>query len=53
MPALYMRWIGPVKWPRLAVKPLANSVPVEIVLGDELELIGYRIDALPMGSEAM
>jgi len=25
-------------------------VPVEIVLGDELELIGYRIDALPMGS---
>jgi len=25
-------------------------VLVEIVLGDELELIGYRIDALPMGS---
>ena len=22
-------------------------MPVEIVLGDELELVGYRIDALP------
>ncbi len=41
---------GLVKRPRPAVKPPADSVPVEIVLGDELELIGYRIDALPMGS---
>ncbi|RLT50690.1 MAG: hypothetical protein DWI67_09060, partial [Chloroflexi bacterium] len=38
---------GPVKRPRPAVKPPADSVPVEIVLGDELDLIGYRIDALP------
>ena len=53
MPALYMRWIGPVKRPRPAVKPPADSVPVEIVLGDELELIGYRIDALPTSSQAL
>ena len=44
---------GPVKRPRPAVKPPADSVPVEIVLGDELELIGYRIDALPTGSQAL
>ena len=44
---------GPVKRPRAAVKPPADSVPVEIVLGDELELIGCRIDALPTGSEAL
>ena len=41
-----------VKRPRPAVKPPADSVPVEIVLGNEFELIGYRIDALPTGSEA-
>ena len=35
------------------VKPPAASVPVEIVLGDELELIGCRIDALPTGSQAL
>ena len=28
-------------------------MPVEIVLGDELELIGCRIDALPTGSQAL
>ena len=39
-----MSWL---KRARPAVKPLADSVPVEIVLGDELELVGYRIDALP------
>lgn len=44
---------GPVKRPRAAVKPPADSVEVEIVLGDELELIGYRIDALPTGSQAL
>jgi hypothetical protein len=44
---------GPVKRPRAAVKPPADSVPVEIVLGDELELIGCRIDALPTGSQAL
>ena len=44
---------GPVKRPRPAVKPPADSVPVEIVLGDGLELIGYRIDALPTGSQAL
>ncbi len=42
-----------VKRSRPAVKPPADSVPVEIVLGDELELIGYRIDALPTGSSAL
>ena len=31
---------GSVKRPRAAVNPPADSVPVEIVLGDELELIG-------------
>ncbi len=44
---------GPVKRPRPAVKLPADSVPVKIVLGDELELIGYRIDALPTGSQAL
>ncbi len=44
---------GLVKRPRAAVKPPAASVPVEIVLGDELELIGCRIDALPTGSQAL
>ena len=49
---------GPVKRPRAAVKPPADCVPVEIVpveivLGDELELIGCRIDALPTGSQAL
>ena len=44
---------GPLKRPRAAVKPPADSVPVEIVLGDELELIGCRIDALPTGSQAL
>ena len=36
-----------------AVKLPADSVPVKIGLGDELELIGYRIDALPTVSEAL
>jgi len=40
---------GLVKRPRAAVKPPADSVPMEIVLGDELEQIGYCIDALPTG----
>ncbi len=44
---------GPVKRPRPAVKLPADSVPVKIGLGDELELIGYRIDALPTGSQAL
>ena len=44
---------GPLKRPRAAVKLPADSVPVEIVLGDELELIGCRIDALPTGSQAL
>ena len=49
---------GPVKRSRAAVKPPADCVPVEIVpveivLGDELELIGCRIDALPTGSQAL
>lgn len=44
---------GPVKRPRPAVKLPADSVPVKIGLGDELELIGYRIDALPTDSQAL
>ena len=44
---------GLVKRPCAVVKPPAASVPVEIVLGDELELIGCRIDALPTGSQAL
>ena len=39
--------------PRAAVKLPAESVPVKIVLGDELELIGYRIDALPTVRQAL
>jgi len=44
---------GPVKRPLLAVKLPADFVLVEIVLGDEFRLIGYRIDALPTGSPAL
>ena len=44
---------GPVKRPQLAVKLPADFVLVEIVLGDEFRLIGYRIDALPTGSPAL
>ena len=44
---------GLVKWPRAAVKPPADSVPVEIVLGDERELTVCRIPSLPMGSHAL
>ena len=44
---------GPVKRPRAAVKLPADFVPMEIVLSDELELIGYHIYALPTGSEAL
>ena len=42
-----------LKGARTAVKLSADSVPVKIGLGDELELIGYRIDALPTGSQAL
>ena len=42
-----------LKGARTAVKLSADSVPVKIGLGDELELIGYRIDALPTVSEAL
>ena len=45
--------MGLVKQPRAAVKPPADTVLVDIVLGDELELIGCRIDPLPTGSEAL
>ena len=38
---------GPVKVPRPAIKLAADSVPVKIMLAKELELIGYRVDALP------
>lgn len=44
---------GPLKRPRAAVKLPADFVPMEIVLSDELELIGYHIYALPTGSEAL
>ena len=44
---------GPVKVPRPAVKLPADSVPVKIVLGAELELIGYRVDALPTASQPL
>ena len=36
---------GPVKQLRPAVKLPAASLPVKIVVGDEFELLGYRIDA--------
>ena len=39
-----------MKVPRPAVKLPADSVPVKIVLAKELELIGYRVDALPTTS---
>ena len=42
-----------VKRPRGAIKLPAASVPMEIVLGDDLLLIGYRINALPMGSQGL
>ena len=38
---------GPVKRPRAEVKLPAESVSVKIVLGYDLELIGYCIEALP------
>ena len=41
-----------LKGARTAVKLSADSVPVKIGLGDEVELIGCRIDALPTGSQA-
>ena len=44
---------GPANWPRPAVKLPADSVAVKIGSGDELEPIGYRIDALPTGSQAL
>ena len=43
----------PIERARITVKLPADSVPVKIGLGDELELIGYRIDALPTGSQAL
>ena len=44
---------GPVKVPRPAVELPAAAVPVKIVLGAELELIGYRVDALPTASQPL
>ncbi len=44
---------GPVKRPRAAVKLPAESVSVKIVLGDDLELIGYCIEALPTGTQLL
>lgn len=44
---------GPVKVPRPAVKLPADSVPVKIRLAGELELIGYRVDALPTASRPL
>ena len=44
---------GPVKVPRPAVELPADYVPVKIVLGVELELIGYRVDALPTDSQPL
>ena len=43
----------PIERARITVNLPADSVPVKIGLGDELELIGYRIDALPTGSQAL
>ena len=42
-----------VKRRRPAVKLLTDCVLVENILGRHLELIGYRIDALPTGSQAL
>ena len=36
--------------PRPAAKLPPDSVPVKIMLAGELELIGYRVDALPTAS---
>ncbi len=44
---------GLVKVPRPAVKLPADSVPVKILLAGELELIGYRVDALPTASRPL
>ena len=44
---------GPVKVPRPAVKLPADSVPVKIFLAGELELVGYRVDALPTASRPL
>ena len=42
-----------MKVPRPAVKVPADSVPVKIRLAGELELIGYRVDALPTASRPL
>ena len=39
--------------PRPAVKLPADSVPVKILLAGELELIGYRVEALPTASRPL
>ncbi len=44
---------GPVKVRRPAIKLPADSVPVKIMLAGELELIGYRVDALPAVSRPL
>ena len=44
---------GPGKVPRPAVKLPADSVPVKIMLSRELELIGYRVDALQTTSRPL
>ena len=38
---------------RPAVKLPADTVPVKIMRGAELELIGYRVDALPAASRPL
>lgn len=42
-----------MKVPRPAVKLPADSGPVKILLAGELELIGYRVDALPTVSRPL
>ncbi len=42
-----------MKVARPAVKLPADSVPVKILLAGELELIGYRVDALPTASRSL
>ena len=44
---------GLVKRPRSAVELSADSVAIKIVLGDDLEPIGYRTEALPTGSQLL
>ena len=44
---------GLVKVPRPVVKLPSDSVPVKILLAGELELIGYRVDALPTASRPL